>query len=91
MMLPRTGNQLLLPLNPVFLWFSLFLAAALNLIPAGRHPAMPDFLALTLVVWNVHQPRRVGVGWAFAFGSGLAGVAALLVWRLVPDAPEQTA
>jgi rod shape-determining protein MreD len=68
MMLPRTGNQLLLPLNPVFLWFSLFLAAALNLIPAGRHPAMPDFLALTLVVWNVHQPRRVGVGWAFAFG-----------------------
>ena len=28
-------------------------------------PAMPDFLALVLVFWNVHQPRRVGVGVAF--------------------------
>jgi rod shape-determining protein MreD len=29
---------------------------------------MPDFLALTLVFWNVHQPRRVGVGFAFCCG-----------------------
>ncbi len=29
---------------------------------------MPDLLALALVFWNVHQPRRVGVGVAFAFG-----------------------
>jgi rod shape-determining protein MreD len=29
---------------------------------------MPDMLALTLVFWNVHQPRRVGVGVAFVFG-----------------------
>jgi rod shape-determining protein MreD len=67
-MLPRGQDQLLLPLNPVFLWLSLLAAAALNLVPWGRHPAMPDFLSLALVVWNVHQPRRVGVGWAFAFG-----------------------
>ena len=29
---------------------------------------MPDFLALVLVFWNVHQSRRVGVGVAFLFG-----------------------
>jgi len=29
---------------------------------------MPDLLALVLVFWNVHQPRRVGVGVAFMFG-----------------------
>ena len=29
---------------------------------------MPDLLALVLVFWNVHQPRRVGVGVAFVFG-----------------------
>ena len=41
---------------------------AFNLVPLGRMPAMPDFLALVLVFWNVHQPRRVGVGVAFLFG-----------------------
>ena len=29
---------------------------------------MPDFLALVLVFWNVHQSRRIGVGVAFLFG-----------------------
>jgi rod shape-determining protein MreD len=29
---------------------------------------MPDFLALVVVFWNVHQPRRVGVGAAFLLG-----------------------
>lgn len=68
MILPRSGSQLLLPVNPLFLWTSLLIAFALNLIPLGRSPAVPDFLALTLVFWNVNQPRRVGVGVAFAFG-----------------------
>ena len=38
------------------------------MLPGGRHPAAPDLVALVLVFWNVHQPRRVGVGLAFAFG-----------------------
>ena len=29
---------------------------------------MPDFVAVALVFWSVHQPRRVGIGVAFAFG-----------------------
>ena len=68
MIMPRISGQLLLPANPLFVWFTLLFAFALNIIPLGRHPAMPDFMALGLVFWNIHQPRRVGVGLAFMFG-----------------------
>lgn len=66
-MMPR-GAQLLMPVNPVFMWTTLLLALAVNMMPVGRMPAMPDVLAVALVFWNVHQPRRVGVGIAFTFG-----------------------
>ncbi len=68
MIMPRGSNQLLLPANPFFIGLSLLLALGFNLLPLGRHAAMPDLLALVLVFWNVHQPRRVGVGVAFVFG-----------------------
>jgi rod shape-determining protein MreD len=29
---------------------------------------MPDFLAVVLLFWSVHQPQRVGIGWAFILG-----------------------
>jgi len=67
-MMPRGSDQLLLPANPFFIWGSLLLAFLFNLVPFGRIPALPDLLALALVFWNVHQPRRVGVGAAFVFG-----------------------
>ncbi|MFT3663737.1 rod shape-determining protein MreD [Piscinibacter sp.] len=67
MIMPR-GDTLLLPANPLFVWLTLVLAFLLNLVPLGRVPAMPDFLAVVLVFWNVHQSRRVGVGAAFVFG-----------------------
>ena len=67
MIMPR-GDTLLLPANPLFVWLTLLVAFVLNLVPLGRTPAMPDFLALVLVFWNVHQTRRVGVGVAFLFG-----------------------
>ena len=66
-MMPR-GNELLMPVNPVFIWASLLLAMAFNILPWGRWPGVPDFLAVVVVFWNVHQPRRVGVGAAFVFG-----------------------
>jgi len=59
---------LLRPVNPGFIWFTLFIALAANLLPWGRTPFVPDFLALALVFWNVQQPRRVGIGAAFVFG-----------------------
>jgi rod shape-determining protein MreD len=68
MIMPRGSDQLLLPVNPFFIAFTLALALVFDLFPLGRQPAMPDMLAVALVFWNVHQPRRVGVGVAFVFG-----------------------
>ncbi len=68
MIMPRASGQLLLPVNPLFVAFTLLLAFAFNLVPLGRDPLVPDFVALVLVFWNVHQSRRVGVGLAFLFG-----------------------
>jgi rod shape-determining protein MreD len=68
MIMPRGSDQLLLPVNPLFIGVTLLGAMLLEMLPNGRHPAAPDLLALVLVFWNVHQPRRVGVGFAFAFG-----------------------
>ena len=70
-MIMRSGQQLLLPANPVFIWSSLIAALLLDMLPLGRVPWMPDFLALVLVFWNVHQPLRVGIGVAFMFGLGM--------------------
>ena len=70
-MIMPSGQQLLLPANPVFIWTSLIAALLLDMLPLGRVPWMPDFLALVLVFWNVHQPQRVGIGLAFMFGLGL--------------------
>jgi rod shape-determining protein MreD len=70
-MIMRSGQQLLLPANPVFIWVSLLVALLLDMLPLGRLPWMPDFLALVLVFWNVHQPLRVGIGVAFVFGLGM--------------------
>jgi rod shape-determining protein MreD len=68
MIMPRASGQLLLPVNPLFVAFTLLLALALNFVPLGRSPLVPDFVSLVLVFWNVHQSRRVGVGLAFLFG-----------------------
>ncbi len=68
MIMPRSADQLLLPVNPLFIVFTLLLALGAAMLPLGRQPAMPDLLALVLVFWNVHQPRRVGIGTAFCLG-----------------------
>ena len=67
MIMPR-GQQLLLPVNPVFIWASLLLAMVLNMVPLGRLPWTPDLLLLLLVFWSVHQPSKVGMGAALGFG-----------------------
>ncbi|MCU0968377.1 MAG: rod shape-determining protein MreD [Rubrivivax sp.] len=70
MILPR-GDPLLLPASPLFIAFTLLAAFGWHLLPLGRAPAMPDLLAVVLVFWSVHQPRRVGIGVAFACGLGV--------------------
>ena len=68
-MIMRPGHQqLLLPVNPFFLWTSLIVALLLNMVPLGRAAWLPDLLALAIVFWSVHQPARIGIGAAFVFG-----------------------
>jgi rod shape-determining protein MreD len=67
MIMPR-GSELLLPARPLFIALSLAIALMFTMLPLGRNAAMPDLLAVVLVFWNVHQPRRVGIGLAFLFG-----------------------
>lgn len=71
-MIMRPGQPLLLPASPWFIWASLVGALLANMLLhmgwVGRSAWVPDLLALTLVFWGVHQPLRVGVGAAFAFG-----------------------
>ncbi|MGJ7518897.1 rod shape-determining protein MreD [Variovorax sp. LT1P1] len=68
-MIMRPGQQqLLLPVNPVFIWSSLIVAMLLDMVPMGRAAWAPDLLALVIVFWSVHQPARIGIGAAFVFG-----------------------
>ena len=55
-------EQVLRPVRPSFIWGTLVIALLFNLLPWGRSLWVPDFFALTLIFWNVHQPRRVGMG-----------------------------
>ncbi len=61
-------HYILLPVSPVFITISLVLAFLLNLLPWGHWFGVPDFVALVLVFWSVHQPRKVGIGVAFFMG-----------------------
>ena len=61
-------HYILLPVNSMFIAFSLACAFVLNLLPWGRWIGVPDFVALVLVFWGIHQPRKVGIGVAFAMG-----------------------
>ncbi len=67
-MIMRPGQPLLLPANPLFIWFSLIVAMTAMMLPVGRLAWMPDILAVVLVFWSVHQPLRIGVIAAFVFG-----------------------
>jgi rod shape-determining protein MreD len=61
-------QYILQPVNPYFIVFSLTCAFLLNLIPVGHLPGVPDCVALVLLFWNIHQPRKVGMGVAFILG-----------------------
>jgi rod shape-determining protein MreD len=64
-------QYILLPVNPWFIGFTLVLSLMLNLLPLPRDGwglMVPDWVALTLVFWNIHQPRRVGLTVAWLLG-----------------------
>lgn len=72
----HASRRILLPARLWFIYLSLAFAFALNLIPFGRLPGIPDWVALTLAFWCIHQPLRVGMGTAFVFGLAMDVAAA---------------
>lgn len=61
-------HYILLPANPLFITASVVVAFLLNLLPWGHWVGIPDFVALVLIFWSIHQPRKVGIGIAFTMG-----------------------
>lgn len=68
-MIMPAGRPLLLPVNPRFIGLTMALALLLHmLLGLWGQDWVPDLMALTMVFWTVHQPRRVGLVLAFVMG-----------------------
>ncbi len=64
----HSSRRILRPARNWFIGLTLFLALLLNLVPFGRLPGIPDWVALVLAFWCVHQPLKVGMSAAFLLG-----------------------
>jgi rod shape-determining protein MreD len=62
------SHYILLPVSPAFIAVSLIGAFLLNMVPWGKNMIVPDFVALVVMFWGIHQPRKVGIGMAFMMG-----------------------
>ena len=67
MIMPR-GQQLLLPVNPLFIVVTVLIGLAINMLPLGRIVWLPDMLMVLLAFWCLNQPQRIGLGIAFVLG-----------------------
>ncbi len=63
-------HEILLPVRPLFIVFTLGAALMLNLLPwSGAVLALrPDFVALVVLYWCIQQPRKVGFAAAWLLG-----------------------
>ena len=64
------SRLILLPANYRFIIFSIFVGLVWNLAPWSGVGLMlrPDFLALILLYWGIHQPSKIGMGAAWLMG-----------------------
>jgi rod shape-determining protein MreD len=61
-------HYILRPVNPFFIALTVIAAFLLNLLPWGGAAGVPDFVAVVLIFWSIHQPRKLGIGIAFLMG-----------------------
>jgi rod shape-determining protein MreD len=61
-------QYILQPVRVSFMIASLIAAAAFNVLPWQDVRGVPDLVALVLVFWCVHQPRKMGIGVAWVLG-----------------------
>jgi len=67
-MIEDRPQRILLPVNAGFMALTTLLALLFNLLPWRDMVGLPDMLALVIVFWCIHQPRRMGIGAAWALG-----------------------
>ena len=55
-------EEILLPVNPVYISVTLLVALMINLLPLTGWvlTLRPDFVALVLLYWGIFQPRKIG-------------------------------
>ncbi len=63
-------HEILLPVRPAFIAFTLIAALIVNFLPwSGQLLAVkPDFVALVVLYWCIHQPRKLGFAAAWLVG-----------------------
>lgn len=61
-------QRILLPVRTGFMVFTLVVALLLNLLPWRDVNGLPDWVALVLAFWCIHQPRKMGIGAAWTLG-----------------------
>jgi len=66
----RRAQEILRPASGRFIAFTLICALLLNLLPWSGIGLIlrPDFVALGLLYWCIHQPRKLGMGAAWFMG-----------------------
>lgn len=69
-MIPGSSGRehILLPVKGSFMALSVTVALLLNLLPWRDLRGVPDFLALVIAFWCIHQPRKMGLGIAWMLG-----------------------
>jgi rod shape-determining protein MreD len=63
-------HEILLPVRPAFIAFTLIVALMVNLLPWSGPwlVAKPDFVALIVLYWCIQQPRKLGFAAAWLMG-----------------------
>lgn len=56
------SEEILLPVKPIYITLTLLAALMINLLPLTGWllGLRPDFVALVLLYWGIHQPRKIG-------------------------------
>ena len=56
------SEEILLPVKPIYITLTLLAALMINLLPLTGWALglRPDFVALVLLYWGIHQPRKIG-------------------------------
>jgi len=67
-MMEQRPQRILLPVKVSFMVFTTLFAMLFNVLPWPDVTLLPDLLALVLTFWCIHQPRKMGIGAAWALG-----------------------